>query len=114
MIRVAGHVLVTCSGVSNTGRLTAQASAAFMQRRPSALEACIGARDLEKKKICGDCTVVVLDGCTDGCGRKKCESLGISPDVHIIATELGIRKNGMAEVRFDEIETVVSALKNVV
>jgi uncharacterized metal-binding protein len=54
----------------------------------------------------------VLDGCTDCCATKKLTAAGITPDLHIIATELGIVKNGMADVKYDEIETVVRAIMN--
>jgi uncharacterized metal-binding protein len=54
--------------------------------------------------------LIVLDGCTDCCATKKITAAGLAADVHIIATELGIGKNGMADVRYDEIEKVVSAI----
>jgi len=47
---------------------------------------------------------MVLDGCTDCCGRKKVQEHGYDADIHLIATENGIVKNGMEEPRFDEIE----------
>ena len=33
------------------------------------------------------------------------------PHIHIIATEEGIEKNGMADPTFDEIETLVAAIR---
>jgi uncharacterized metal-binding protein len=54
--------------------------------------------------------LIVLDGCTDCCATKKLSAAGLVADVHIIATELGIKKNGMADVRFDEIEKVIGAI----
>jgi uncharacterized metal-binding protein len=103
--------LITCSGLSNTGRLTTEAALTLMQRKPGmfvwmhahqsaeSLEA--GARDAEE--------VVVIDGCTDCCAKKKLSSC-IEPHRHIIATELGITKNGMADVQFHEIEEVIHAI----
>lgn len=111
---MAGGVLVTCSGVSNTGKLTTQAAAAFRQRHPSALDNTVQAGHLEADAVPEGCRVIALDGCADACGRKKLESLGVVPDVHIVATDLGIVKNGMAEVRYDEIERVVAALREAV
>lgn len=55
--------------------------------------------------------VLVIDGCKDHCAAKKLKSLGITPHIHIIATEEGIKKNGMANPRFDEIETLVAAVR---
>jgi len=104
--------LVTCSGVSNTGKLTTQAALSLMQRWPgqyvwmharqstAMLEADIGHAD----------EVIVIDGCGDCCAKKKLSSSRIVPPLHIIATELGIEKNGMGEVQYDEIEKVVRAI----
>jgi len=104
--------LVTCSGISNTGKLTTQAALALLQRRPgqyvwihakqstATVEAEIG--DVEQ--------VIVIDGCTDCCARKKLAASHLAPHHHIIATELGIEKKGMGEVQYDEIEKVVCAI----
>lgn len=106
--------IVTCSGISNTGKLTTQAATLLMQRRPgqyawmhtkqsaATLEAEIGDAD----------EVIVIDGCGDCCARKKLSASRIAPHHHIIATELGIEKMGMGEVQYDEIEKVVRAVMN--
>ena len=108
------YALVTCSGVSNTGKLTTQVAQILLQRKPGRyvwvhvkqssvmLDAELG--DAEK--------VIVLDGCADCCATKKLTTAGYKYNCHIIATELGIEKNGMAEVRFDEIEKVIGAILN--
>jgi uncharacterized metal-binding protein len=36
------------------------------------------------------------------------------PPYHIIATEEGIEKNGMADPKFDEIETLIAAVRKAV
>jgi uncharacterized metal-binding protein len=106
--------LVTCSGISNTGKLTTQAALILMQRRPGHyiwMHAKQSAETLETEV--GDAEqVIVLDGCTDCCAKKRLAAAGLAPHVHIIATGLGIEKNGMAEVQFDEIEKVVCAVMN--
>ena len=106
--------LVTCSGVSNTGKLTTQVALLLIQRRPgqyvwiharqstATLQADIG--DAEQ--------VIVIDGCGDCCAKKKLSSSHIAPHHHIIATELGIEKKGMGDVQYDEIEKVVRAVIN--
>jgi len=104
--------LVTCSGVSNTGKLTTQAAQVLLQRRPGRyvwLHAKQSAATLEAEVRDAD-SVIVLDGCTDCCASKKLAATGIVPDITIIATGLGIGKNGMAEVQFHEIERVVTAV----
>jgi uncharacterized metal-binding protein len=106
--------LVTCSGISNTGKLTTQAGVLLMQRKPGRFLCmnCKQSAESLRTDAGGAERLIVLDGCTDCCATKKLTAAGLVPDVHIIATELGIEKNGMAEVRFDEIEKVVGAILN--
>ena len=54
--------------------------------------------------------VVVIDGCHDCCATKKLAGTTVSPHCHIIATDLGIEKNGMVDVQYAEIEQVVAAV----
>lgn len=58
--------------------------------------------------------VVVLDGCSDHCAAKKLHGLSITPHIHIVATDEGIEKNGMADPKFDEIEILVAAVRKAV
>jgi len=106
-------VLITCSGISNAGKLTAQVAAVLVQREPDLFEGHLHAkqstRDMED--VINGGKVVVLDGCKDHCTAKKLKSLCITPYIHIIATEEGIEKNGMADPRFDEIEILVAAVR---
>lgn len=107
-------VLVTCSGISNTGKLTTQAAQALMQRWPgryiwthvkkshAALEEEV--RDADR--------VIVIDGCHDCCATKKLGATPVAAHHHIIATDLGIEKNGMADVQYTEIEQVVAAVRS--
>jgi uncharacterized metal-binding protein len=106
--------LVTSSGISNTGKLTTQAALMLMQRRPGQyvwMHAKQSAATLEAEV--GDAEeVIVIDGCTDCCATKKLAKSCLTSHRHIIATELGITKNGMADVQYDEIEKVVRAVKD--
>lgn len=104
--------LVTCSGISNTGKLTTQAAQLLLQRKPGQyvwMHAKQSAATLEAE--IGDAEqVIVIDGCTDCCAGKKIAASGLFPHHHIIATEIGIVKNGMADVQYEEIEKVVRAV----
>jgi uncharacterized metal-binding protein len=105
--------IVTCSGVSNTGKLTTQAAVALMQGRPGRYlwtHVKKSASSLEEEVRDAD-RVVVIDGCRDCCASKKLAGTSLVPHCHIIATDLGIEKNGMAEVQYPEIERVVSAVR---
>ena len=99
--------LVTCSGLSNTGKLTGRTGMVVLQRYPGAIEASIPANRLHAPPTG---RIVALDGCEDACALKKLRELGIEPDLHIVATECGIVKDGMAEPRFDEIERLAGAV----
>jgi uncharacterized metal-binding protein len=104
--------LVTCSGVSNTGKLTTQAGMLLMQRKPGRFLCmnCKQSGESLRLDAGGAEHLIVLDGCTDCCATKKLTAAGLVPHARIIATELGIEKNGMAEVQYDEIETLVRAI----
>ncbi len=104
--------LVTCSGISNTGKLTTQVAQILLQRKPGQymwMHAKQSAATLEAEA--GDAEqVIVIDGCTDCCATKKLAKSCLTPHRHIIATELGIQKNGMADVQYEEIEKVIHAI----
>lgn len=106
------YALVTCSGISNTGKLTTQAATILMQRKPGQyvwMHAKQSAATLEAE--IGDAEqVIVIDGCTDCCAKKKLSASSLIPHHHIITTELGIEKKGMGEVQYYEIEKVVAAV----
>jgi uncharacterized metal-binding protein len=106
------YALVTCSGISNTGKLTTQAGMLLMQRKPGMFLCmnCKQSAESLKMDAGGAERLIVLDGCTDCCATKKLTAAGLVPDVHIIATEFGIEKKGMAEVQYDEIEKLVCAV----
>jgi len=104
--------LVTCSGISNTGRLTTEAALTLMHRKPGRF-VWVQAREPVESfgvKIRDAEQVIVIDGCTDCCAMKKCSTSCIIPARHIIATEIGIVKNGMADVQYHEIEVVIGAI----
>jgi uncharacterized metal-binding protein len=104
--------LVTCSGFSNTGKLTTQAALVLVQRKPGhyvRVHAKQSEATLEAEIMDAD-QVIVIDGCPDCCAMKKLSNFCLKPHHHIIVTELGIAKNGMCEVQYDEIEMVVAAV----
>lgn len=101
------YTIITCSGVSNTGKLTTQVGTLLLHRCGDRIDACISATRptvVVEEEIGRAEKILILDGCADCCGKKRLRALGVEPHTHIIATECGIEKNGMAEPRFDEIE----------
>lgn len=109
------YTIITCSGISNTGKLTTRTATLLTQRCAGEIDCCIPAtqerggidealRDAEE--------ILVLDGCSDCCALKKIQHSERRPDHHIIATECGIVKNGMEEPHFKEIEDLTAVLLN--
>ncbi|MBN1194187.1 MAG: putative zinc-binding protein [Methanomicrobiaceae archaeon] len=105
--------IITCSGISNTGKLTTQAGTVLLHRCPAKVEACTAATrptaSLENTARQAE-KILVLDGCSDCCGRKKLQALGIDPHLHLIATDAGIVKRGMDEPHYEEIERLAAAV----
>ena len=107
-------VLVTCSGLSNTGKCTTRAVEQLRRQNPDMIDCHIIASGenpmaLPEGLDTGFLRVVVVDGCEDFCGRKKAERCGLVPDCHVVATDCGVVKSGMDEPAFRDIETVCRA-----
>ena len=104
--------LITCSGLSNTCRLTTQVATLLMFRHPATftwVKAHKGLENIADAVEDAD-LLLVIEGCSDHCASKKIIDVGIKADIHVVATELGIEKNGMAEVQWSDIEKVLAAV----
>jgi uncharacterized metal-binding protein len=109
--------IITCSGVSSTGKLTTQAGTVLLHRCGGKIEACIPATrpTASLEGALGHAgTILVLDGCADCCGKKKLQALGIEPQLHLIATDCGIEKRGMEEPDYAEIERLAAAVREAI
>ncbi len=65
-----GITLITCSVISNTGKLTAKTGEHLMQRYPGMIEHCISCRvdpDRFHDALFHAEKIAVIDGCTDCC-----------------------------------------------
>ncbi len=105
-------ILVTCSGLSNVGRLTTAVAQNVLMRRPGRIawvRAQAGPATIADAAADAD-LVIALDGCEDCCGSRKAAEAGVEPTHHIMAIDLGIVKDGRAEVKYREIETVTRAV----
>jgi uncharacterized metal-binding protein len=104
--------LITCSGLSNVGRLTTAVAQHLLMRRPGRIEwvqARAGPDAIADAAHDAD-LVIALDGCEDCCGSRKAAEAGVEPGVRLTAIELGVVKDGRAEVRYAEIETLTRAV----
>jgi len=101
--------LLTCSGISHTGRLTTMTGNSLRCRHPALisrhLQLTAMKRPLEEELSDNECLVAV-DGCGECCAGKRLDAIGKVPHCHVIATEEGITKRGMEEARYYEIEVL--------
>jgi len=109
--------IITCSGISSTGKLTTQTGTVLLRRCPAKVDTCVPATrptaSLESALRHAE-NILVLDGCGDCCGRKKLQALGIDPHLHLIATDCGIEKRGMEEPHYGEIERLAAAVREAI
>ncbi len=103
--------LITCSGLSNTGRLTTQVAMTLMSRSATGIawaQASKGVNAIANAVDDAD-QIIVIEGCSDYCALKKLDAMGIIADLHIVATELGVEKEGLADVKWCDVEKVLAA-----
>jgi uncharacterized metal-binding protein len=60
--------------------------------------------------LTGNECLIAIDGCDEGCAKKRMDLLGKTADSYLIATREGITKRGMEEPRYDEIECLCQAV----
>jgi len=109
-------VLFTCSGISNTGKLTDIAATTLSFRRPDlfrAIPARKGVESLEDAKKEGE-LIFVVDGCEEHCAKKKLEVAGIEADMQVVLTQIGIKKTNHSDIKSECVEQVISVLNNAV
>ena len=106
-------LLLTCSGISHTGKLTTLTGNSLRCRHPVLvtrhLQLTALKRSLENELSHDECLVAV-DGCDEGCAKKRMDLIGRIPDAYLVATREGITKRGMEEPRYDEIECLCQAV----
>jgi uncharacterized metal-binding protein len=105
-------LLLACSGGSNVGQIANDAAKALDGYGQGSMYCAIGvgaqlpnfAKGV-KEKPC-----VAIDGCPTACVRKVLENVGVKPAVHVVVTELGIKKHGAFDHTNDDIAKVVGAV----
>lgn len=101
--------LLTCSGISHTGRLTTRTGTSLRCRHPDLIERHLQLTNLKAPldvELRDGDVLVVIDGCEECCAKKRLDTIHTIPDFSLIATREGITKRGMEEARYDEIEVL--------
>jgi uncharacterized metal-binding protein len=104
--------ILACSGGSNVGQI-ANDAAKELEGYGQGLMYCavaVGAQLPTFAKGVREKPCVAIDGCPTACVRKVLENIGVKPAVHIIVTELGIKKHGEFDHTNDDIAKVVGAV----
>jgi len=102
-------LLLTCSGVSHTGKLTTRTGNWLRYRHPKLITRHLQLTALKRPledEFQADENLVVVDGCEECCVKKRMDAIGARLDVYIVATREGISKRGMEEARSEEIEAL--------
>ena len=108
------RLIYCCSGASNVGILSFQASIR-LERDGFGVFSCIagiGSRNPSMiRNAKSACERVVIDGCPVGCARKIMDANLIHVDRYVIITELGIDKTHRLDIEDSDIGTVVNEVK---
>ncbi|HUU76403.1 MAG TPA: putative zinc-binding protein [Methanoregulaceae archaeon] len=106
------RILFPCAGLANVGQISNCAALQLTEEgygnatciallgsgNPGLMEGIAGANE-----------VVIIDGCSNECGKKIADSQGVGIAQHLIITGLGIEKVHSQDYTEDDIEKVVSA-----
>ncbi len=107
-------LLLACSGGSNVGQIANDTAKSLDQLGQGSMFCLIGIGAqlptfVERTKKEGT-TVVAIDGCGVGCAKKALENIGVTPNVYVVATELGIEKGHHFNHTREEVGTVAQAV----
>jgi len=105
-------LLLACSGGANVGQIANDAAKALHGYGQGSMHCAIGVGaqlpnfvNSAREKPC-----VAIDGCPVACVRKALENVGVKPAVHVVVTELGIKKHGGFDHTNGDIAKVVAAV----
>lgn len=106
-------MLLACSGMSNVGQIANQAAIRLHQEGVGRGSCAVGIAAGVENLVNGAAEVpfrVVIDGCGQACAGRGLELRGLTADVHLIVTELGIEKAKVFELPEERIEQTVGAV----
>ena len=105
---VKDAVILACSGGSNVGQITNEAAKALDQLGQGRFFCGIGIGAGLPKFIetARDATCVAIDGCEVACMKKALENAGLTPDVYVVVTDLGIEKGHHFDIPSEQVAEV--------
>lgn len=111
---LSGTMLYPCAGGSNVGQITNEAAKriSVMGEGKFACLAGVGAGTksfVDSAKSAQN--VVAIDGCNAHCAKKTLERAGVTPTVHVVVTDLGVKKKYELECDSADVDTTVNAVR---
>ena len=110
-----GETLIfTCAGAAHSGQVANRAGVQAMQQGVGSLF-CIAAvaadiaDKMDRARKAG--RRIAIDGCDDHCCRKVMEKAGLTVEVHVVATDLGIEKKPAQPDMIGDAKKVVDKIK---
>jgi uncharacterized metal-binding protein len=108
-------LIFTCAGAAHSGQVSNRAGVNLMQEGLGNLFciAAVGADipdKMERARNAGK--RVVIDGCDDHCARKIMEKAGLTVDLHVDVTELGVEKKPAEPSLINDAKRAVAHVRN--
>ncbi len=107
-------LLFTCAGAAYSGQVANRAGVQLMEHGCGSLFciAAVAAGIAEKIDRARQATTrVAIDGCDDRCALKTLEKAGLSADIHVVLTDMGIEKKPSQPSMINDGKRVVDAVK---
>ncbi|MDR3688022.1 MAG: putative zinc-binding protein [Fimbriimonas sp.] len=110
-------MLLTCSGGCNVGQIANDAARGMDSLGQGKMYCAVGvasamtsfietARKAEVR--------VAIDGCEVGCVKKALDEAGLSTEVHVVVTDLGVEKAHRFDYSMDQVGAVMDAVARAV
>ncbi len=111
----SGETLVfTCAGAAYSGQVANRSGVQLMEQGAGSLF-CIAAVaagiDQKLDRARRAARRVAIDGCEDHCVRKVLEKAGLTADVHVVLTDMGIEKKPAQPNLISDAKKVVETVK---
>lgn len=107
-------IIYSCSGTSNLGQACNELAQRLTEQGKGRMGCLAGVGGHVPNMILSAQSadkVIVLDGCQVACAAKIMEHVGVVPNEHIVATDLGLQKQIGKRWTEEEVEAIDKALK---
>jgi uncharacterized metal-binding protein len=111
---VGETLIFTCAGAAYSGQVANRSGVQLMEQGAGNLF-CIAAvaadvpQKMDRARNAG--RRIAIDGCEDHCVRKVLEKAGLSADVHVVLTDMGIEKKPAQPNMINDAKKVVESVK---